>query len=86
MLGGGAGAAGAPNMSRLRQQMAIVIAAALSVAAWSGTVALLFSWGFLGSWVGYWLALGVNLPVGAIIGWRLDRQVRREARRWEETE
>ena len=71
-------------MSRIRQQVTIVIAGALSVAAWSGTVALLFSWGFLGSWGGYWLALAVNLPVGAIIGWRLDWQMRREARRWEE--
>ena len=70
-------------MSAGRQQVAVVIAGALAIAAWSGTVALLFSWAFLGSWVGYWLALAVNLPVGAIIGWRLDRQMRREARRWE---
>ena len=83
MLGGDAGAAGAPNMSRLRQQVTIVIAGVLAIAAWSGTVALLFSWAFLGSWGGYWLALAVNLPVGVIIGWRLDRQMRREARRWE---
>ena len=70
-------------MSRLRQQVAIVIAGALAVAAWSGTVALLFSWAFPGSWGGYWLGLAVNLPVGAIIGWRLDRQMRREALRGE---
>ncbi|MDP3937831.1 MAG: hypothetical protein Q8R92_06815, partial [Deltaproteobacteria bacterium] len=71
-------------MSASRQQVAIVIASMLSVAAWSSTVALLVSWVFVGSWVGYWLALAVNLPVGALIGWRLDRQMKRETRRWED--
>ncbi|MDO8700385.1 MAG: hypothetical protein Q7J56_01890 [Deltaproteobacteria bacterium] len=69
-------------MSAPRQQVAIVIAGMLSVAAWSSTVALLVSWLFVGSWVGYLVALVVNIPMGAIIGSRLDRQMRREARRW----
>ena len=69
-------------MSAARQQVTIVIAGILSVAAGSSIVALLFFRIFFGSWAGYLLALAVNLPMAAFIGWRVDRQTKWEAQRW----